>query len=296
MPLDPASIGIAAGINAAAPFIAKGIGSLFGLDENSEEENRAAARRQQVVDRLTAAAEGRAPSAAQLAATAQQQRTQQALQGLAQRGSVQQRAGNVRAAMQAAPEVMAQQGAQLAATRAAEMESARNALAQAQMGIANMEAAQGAAKRQYMQGLIGGAMSGAASAATLGLKPDEKSKEGPEKGADELLREKAAREREANGGKPLSISDYGTASQAQTAAPTSQAQTAEPRDAIRRTGMGEVRGVGLQELRSTGANMRNPYQLQFGAPSASPVLLGSELSLGRPMIGMSPRVRRAGVR
>lgn len=323
MPLDPASIGIAAGINAAAPFIAKGIGSLFGLDENSEEENRAAARRQQVVDRLTAAAEGRAPSAAQLAATAQQQRTQQALQGLAQRGSVQQRAGNVRAAMQAAPEVMAQQGAQLAATRAAEMESARNALAQAQMGIANMEAAQGAAKRQYMQGLIGGAMSGAASAATLGLKPDEKAKDG---------QEQAATAKPAAGGygsmspeqQKADIMGYGSAS---------QAQTAEPGGAIRRTGMGATRGVGMQELssqpyagtpmmdqmdgksgfgdrvlqeatdagvgignpgmmdlymgsaayaRNTGANMKNPYQLQFGVKQNSPVKLVGDLTLGGP--------------
>lgn len=295
MPLDPASIGIAAGINAAAPFIAKGIGSLFGLDEESDEEKRAAARRQDAVNRLTAAAEGRAPSAAQLAGIAQQQRTQLALQGLAQRGSVQQRAGNVRAAMQAAPEVMAQQGAQLAATRAAEMESARNALAQAQMGVANQEAAQGAAKRQYMQSLIGAAIGGAASATTMGLKPDEKEKDGPAKGADELLREKAAREREANGGKSPNISDYGT---------TGQAQTAEPRGAIRRTGMGATRGVGFAEGPSNAYGVpgmsalgigasESPFQLQFGAQPASPVRLAPDVALGQPMIGLSPRVRRA---
>lgn len=173
MPIDPVSMGIAAGVNVAAPMIAKGIGSLFGLDEDSSEERRAAQRRQEAIDRLTAAAEGRTASAAQLAAQAQQQRTQQALQSLAQRGSVQQRAGNTRAAMQAAPEIMAQQGAQIAATRAAEMESARNALAQAQMGIANQEAAQGAAKRQYMQRLIGAGVQGAATAATMGMKADE---------------------------------------------------------------------------------------------------------------------------
>lgn len=324
MPLDPASIGIAAGINAAAPFIAKGIGGLFGLDEESDEEKRAAARRQDTVNRLTAAAEGRTPSAAQLAGIAQQQRTQLALQGLAQRGSVQQRAGNVRAAMQAAPEVMAQQGAQLAATRAAEMESARNALAQAQMGIANQEAAQGAARRQYMQGLIGAAIGGAASATTMGLKPDEKQKDG---------QEQAASAKPTAGGygamseeqQKADIMGYGTAG---------QAQTAEPRGAIRRTGMGATRGAGMQELssepyagtpmmnqmngksgfgdrvlqqatdagvdigkpgmmdlymgsaayaRNTGANMRNPYQLQFGAPQKAPAFMAGEaLTLGGP--------------
>ena len=295
MPLDPASIGIAAGINAAAPFIAKGIGSLFGLDEDSDEEKRAAARRQDVVNRLTAAAEGRAPSAAQLAGIAQQQRTQQALQGLAQRGSVQQRAGNVRAAMQAAPEVMAQQGAQLAATRAAEMESARNALAQAQMNVANQEAAQGAAKRQYMQSLIGAAIGGAASTTTMGLKPDEKAKDG---------QEQAAAAKPKTGGydslspeqQKADIMGYGSAS---------QAQTAEPRDAIRRTGMGATRGVMFAEGPSNAYGVpgmgalgigasESPFQLQFGAQPASPVRLAPDVALGQPMIGLSPRVRRAG--
>lgn len=185
MPIDPVSLGIAAGVNVAAPIVARGIGSLFGLDENSSEEQMAAKRRQDAVDRLTAAAEGRTASQAQLAGIAQQQRTQQQLASLAQRGTVQQRAGNLRSAMQAAPEIMAQQGAQIAATRAAEMESARNALARAQMGIAEQEAAQGAAKRQYMQRLIGAGVQGAAAATTMGLTPEDGGKDsGKLTGAD----------------------------------------------------------------------------------------------------------------
>lgn len=163
MAIDPVSLGVAAGVNLLAPVVAKGIGGLFGLDEPSDEERRAAGRRQEAIDRLTAEAEGRTASPAQLAALAQQQRTQQALASLAQRGSVQQRAGNVRAAMQAAPEVMAQQGAVAAQTRAEEMARARNALAQAQMGVATQEAAQGAARREYMQRLIGAGIQGAAA-------------------------------------------------------------------------------------------------------------------------------------
>jgi hypothetical protein len=163
MAIDPVSLGTAVGVNLLAPVVAKGIGGLFGLDEPSEEERRAAARRQEAIDRLTAEAEGRTASPAQLAALAQQQRTQQALASLAQRGNVQQRAGNVRAAMQAAPEVMAQQGAVAAQTRAEEMARARNALAQAQMGVATQEAAQGAARREYMQRLIGAGIQGAAA-------------------------------------------------------------------------------------------------------------------------------------
>jgi ParB family chromosome partitioning protein len=169
MAIDPLSIATAAGISALSPVVAKGIGSLFGLDEPSEEEQRASRLRQEALDRLTAQAEGRTASPAQLAALAQQQRTQQALQSLAQRGTVQQRAGNVRAAMQAAPEVMAQQGAVAAQTRAAEMESARNALAQMQMASAAQEAAAGRANREYMQRLIGAGVSGGASAAAMGM-------------------------------------------------------------------------------------------------------------------------------
>jgi hypothetical protein len=71
--------------------------------------------------------------------------------------------------MQAAPEVMAQQGAVAAQTRAAEMESARNALAQMQMASAAQEAATGRANREYMQRLIGAGVSGGASVAAMGM-------------------------------------------------------------------------------------------------------------------------------
>lgn len=169
MAIDPLSIGVAAGVSALSPVVAKGIGSLFGLDEPSEEERQAEQLRQQALDRLTAQAEGRTASPAQLAAIAQQQRTQQALQSLAQRGSVQQRAGNLRTAMQAAPEVMAQQGAIAAQTRAQEMESARNALAQMQMASAAQQAASGRQNREYMQRIVGAGVSGAGAIAGQGM-------------------------------------------------------------------------------------------------------------------------------
>ena len=84
---------------------------------------------------------------------------------MAQKGTVQQRAGNVRAAMQATPEVMAQQGAVAAQTRAAEMSNARSQLAGQEMAAANAEAAAGLADRQYTQKLIGAGISGGAAMA-----------------------------------------------------------------------------------------------------------------------------------
>jgi hypothetical protein len=162
-------MGIAAGANAAAPFIAKGIGSLFGLNEASEEERRAERMRQDAINRLTAQAEGRTASAAQLAAQQATQRTQQALIGMAQKGSVQQRAGNVRAAMQAAPEVMTQNAAVAAQTRAQEMDRARMALADLQMQTANAQSTLGRQNREYMQRVVGAGIQGAAAASTLGI-------------------------------------------------------------------------------------------------------------------------------
>lgn len=169
MAFDPVTFGAVAGASVLAPFISKGISSLFGLDEPSAQEREAAAMRQEAIARLKEQAEGKTASPAQLAALAQQQRTQQALAGMAQRGTVQQRAGNVRAAMQAAPEVMAQQSAIAAQTRAAEMESARRALAAAQTGVASDMAAAGREQRRYTQGLIGAGVQGIGSAAALGF-------------------------------------------------------------------------------------------------------------------------------
>lgn len=169
MAFDPVTFGAVAGASVLAPFISKGISSLFGLDEPSAQEREAAAMRQEAIARLKEQAEGKTASPAQLAALAQQQRTQQALAGMAQRGTVQQRAGNVRAAMQAAPEVMAQQSAIAAQTRAAEMESARRALAAAQTGVAADMAAAGREQRRYTQGLIGAGVQGIGSAAALGF-------------------------------------------------------------------------------------------------------------------------------
>ena len=152
-------------IGLASPFIAKGLGSLFGLDEPSDAEKRATALREASLQRLRDAAEGKTASPAQLAAFQQQQRTVNALASMAQKGTVQQRAGNVRAAMQATPEVMAQQGAVAAQTRAAEMSNARSQLAGQEMAAANAEAAAGLADRQYTQKLIGAGISGGAAMA-----------------------------------------------------------------------------------------------------------------------------------
>lgn len=167
MPFDPVSLGIAAGTSALAPVVAKGIGSLFGLDELSPEERQAEAERADAIRRLKEQAEGRTASAAELMARQQQQRTVQALHSLASRGTAQQQAGAQRAAMQAAPEVMAQQGATAAAMRAGEMERARNALAQTQMMAAQQQAASGRANREYMQRLIGAGVQGAAGVAGM---------------------------------------------------------------------------------------------------------------------------------
>lgn len=207
MPFDPVTFGAVAGVSVLAPFISKGLSSLFGLDEPSAQEREAAALRQQAIARMTEQAEGRTASPAQLAAVAQQQRTQQALQSLAQRGTVQQRAGNVRAAMQAAPEVMAQQGATAAQTRAAEMESARRALVQLQAGIASDQATAGREQRRYTQGLIGAGVQGIGSAAALGFMAGGT---GPAGGTG------------GTGTAAGSTGAVGTTSQGMTAAPTAQ--------------------------------------------------------------------------
>lgn len=258
MAIDPVSLGVAAGVNLLAPVVAKGIGGLFGLDEPSEEERRAAARRQEAIDRLTAEAEGRTASPAQLAALAQQQRTQQALASLAQRGSVQQRAGNVRAAMQAAPEVMAQQGAVAAQTRAEEMARARNALAQAQMGVATQEAAQGAARREYMQRLIGAGVQGAAGATTMAFTPDK-----------------------ADG----AAGATGAAKSATTTATTSQAQTAAPTTTFSNA-PGE--GTAGPSMASQRVQLAPSSSVALGQQPFQPFSRESQLSPGGLQLGASP--------
>lgn len=193
---------IGAGIGLASPFIAKGLGSLFGLDEPSDQEKRAAALREASLQRLRDAADGKTASPAQLAALQQQQRTVHALASMAQKGTVQQRAGNVRAAMQATPEVMAQQGAVAAQTRAAEMSNARSQLAGQEASIATSEAEAGRKDREYMQKIVGAGVQG--GAAMVG---DALAKKGENPSKD--------------GARPASTSDtpYGSSSQAATAGP-----------------------------------------------------------------------------
>ena len=169
MPFDPASFAISAGTSILGPLVAKGLGSMFGLDEASPEERKAAADREAALQKLRDAAEGKTASAAQLQAQQQQQRTIQALSSMAARGTAQQQAGAQRAAMQAAPEVMAQQGATAAQTRAAEMAAARRDLGAMQLQASQQQAAEGMANRKYMQGLIGAGVSGAAGAGAMAM-------------------------------------------------------------------------------------------------------------------------------
>lgn len=283
MAIDPLSIGVAAGVSALSPIVAKGIGSLFGLDQPSEEERQAEQLRQQALDRLTAQAEGRTASPAQLAAIAQQQRTQQALQSLAQRGSVQQRAGNLRTAMQAAPEVMAQQGAIAAQTRAQEMESARNALAQMQMASAAQQAASGRQNREYMQRIVGAGVSGAGAIAGQGM----------------LMGAEDAAKKTAETAKPAI--ETATASQAQTAAPAVQANpvVAAPSPTVQQQPSSvnltatplQMQMAESQKPKVFSTSLKQPnFQLGararnalYGTPEAADVF-GMQLTLGKPYL------------
>lgn len=155
MPFDPASFAISAGTSILGPLVGKGLGAMFGLDEPSERERAA----REGLQRL---ASGRVATPAQLMLQQQKNNTLKSLQSLASRGTAQQQAGNVRAAMQAAPGIQQQQAGQLAALRAQEMQQAQSALSQ-------LEQQQGSQDRKYMQGLIGAGVSGAASAGALAM-------------------------------------------------------------------------------------------------------------------------------
>lgn len=134
-----------AGIGVLSPFIAKGLGSLFGLDQPSAEEQAA-------IGQLRSVAQG-AQTPAQLMLAAQRAKTQQQLASMAARGTAQQQAGQTRMAMQMAPEIQAQQAAQMAAIRAQEQRSAQEALAGLQANV-------GARTRQYERGLVGAGLQG----------------------------------------------------------------------------------------------------------------------------------------
>lgn len=134
-----------AGIGVLSPFIAKGLGSLFGLDQPSAEEQAA-------IGQLRSVAQG-AQTPAQLMLAAQRAKTQQQLASMAARGTAQQQAGQTRMAMQMAPEIQAQQAAQMAAIRAQEQRSAQEALAALQANV-------GARTRQYERGLVGAGLQG----------------------------------------------------------------------------------------------------------------------------------------
>lgn len=234
MPFDPATFGIVAGTSVLAPIISKGIGSLFGLDQPSEQEREAARTQQQALTELRAAAEGRAASPAQLEAQYARNRAMQALAGMAQQGTAQQRAGNVRMAMQKAPEIMAQQGALASHARAEEMSRAREALAGLSARVAEQQAAAGRAGRQYTQSLIGAGIQGIGAGAVAGLEA------GKSEGADRLSQSEIARynaspERGA-WTQPKAV-DMARSTQAQTASPSLAAQTALGGSAVAPTSM-----------------------------------------------------------
>lgn len=196
MPFDPASFAISAGTSILGPLVGKGLGSMFGLDEASPEERKAAADREAALQKLRDAAEGKTASAAQLQAQQQQQRTIQALSSMAARGTAQQQAGAQRAAMQAAPEVMAQQGATAAMARAAEMSAARRDLGAMQLQASQQQAAEGAANRKYMQGVIGAGVAGAAGAGAMAMTQSPDKEAGSLKGnAAEAYNEEQAQQR-----------------------------------------------------------------------------------------------------
>lgn len=142
--------GAAAGaaIGGLSPFIAKGMSSLFGLDQASDEEKQAMAR-------LRGVAEG-AQTPAQLMLAAQRANAQKQLASLAARGNAQQQAGQTRMAMQMAPEIQQQQAAQLAALRSQEQR-------QANVDLANLQANVGARTRDYQRRLQGAIMQGGAA-------------------------------------------------------------------------------------------------------------------------------------
>lgn len=275
MAIDPLSIGVAAGVSALSPVVAKGIGSLFGLDELSDEERQAAQLRQQAIDRLTAQAEGRTASPAQLAAIAQQQRTLQALQGLAQRGSVQQRAGNLRTAMQVAPEVMAQQGATAAQARAQEMESARNALAQMQMASAAQQAASGRANREYMQRIVGAGVSGAGAIAGQGMLMSAE---------DDAKKTADAAKKTADAAKPAV--ETATTSQAQTAAPATAPVAPAPRPSPGVTSAQATRALGF-DAGTPSTNLR----LGAGPSMVAGGAAGNLLDQSMPQVEAKPQIR-----
>lgn len=272
---DPGGLGLAIGTSVLGPLVAKGIGSLFGLDEPSEAERMAAAQREDAIRRLREQAEGRTASAAELQARQQQQRTVQALSSLAARGTAQQQAGAQRAAMQAAPEIMAQQGATAAAARAAEMERARNALAQTQMMSAQQGAAQGMADRQYMQRLIGAGVQGAAGIVGQAALQSPK---------NEKKKPKTPGEPEQPGGGGGGGMETGTSSQGMTASPVDRTVVNVPSTMLQ-TGAAPVQA-------QPGSMQTRPQlmpQVGYQAPGVS--LGTSQMQLKPPGMQLGSRAR-----
>ena len=261
---------IAAGIGLASPFIAKGLGSLFGLDEPGEAERKAAALREASLQRLRDAADGKTASPAQLAALQQQQRTVNALASMAQKGTVQQRAGNVRAAMQLTPEVMAQQGAVAAQTRAAEMSNARSQLAGQEASIATSEAEAGRKDREYMQKIVGAGVQG--GAAMVGDALAKKGENPPKKPAT---------------GDKSKDGTYGSSSQAVTAAPAAAVPASAAPTAPQPQYSKEALSGGAE------AHVQNPVTVPSPSMSDSPYAPASSATSAQSGLGGRVRMSNA---
>lgn len=140
---------------AATPFLTKALGGLFGVDdaENAEKASLSSLRR--VADGGTT--QGQAGMAYARG------RTVQDLQGLANRGTAQQRAGLQRQAMQQAPGVQAQYASQLADLRSREQEHAASQ-------VAFIEGRRAAAEAARKRAALSGAMESAVGMGTkLGM-------------------------------------------------------------------------------------------------------------------------------
>lgn len=128
---------------AATPFLTKALGGLFGVDDAEDAEKAALSSLRRVADGGTT--QGQAGMAYARG------RSLQDLQGLANRGTAQQRAGLQRQAMQQAPGVQAQYASQLADLRSREQEHAASNLA---LYEGKRAAAEAARKRAALSGAI----------------------------------------------------------------------------------------------------------------------------------------------
>jgi hypothetical protein len=162
-------------VNAATPFVSRALGGLFGI-KSAEEEER---------ERILAAmapymrvAEG-GTTQGQAGLAYARGRAISDLESQAARGTAQQQAGLRREAMRQGADVQARYASQLAELRAAEQERARRGVAQGQMALADVAAAEAQRKRDELAGFAEGVL----GLAGRTLLPGEKPKGGGDGGA-----------------------------------------------------------------------------------------------------------------